>query len=109
MQALSLAMERTLARRSSRRIQQSDAALAGAPRPPSQGFRAMNAACLRSIARTSTGPAGVRLDGYWIAICLRAAAAFFGSVSSSTPSRYFASTLASSSSCGSVKLRVALP
>ena len=46
---------------------------------------------------------------YWIVIALRAAAAFFGSVSSSTPSRNFASAFASSSSCGSVKLRDTLP
>src|SRR6185295_3758287 len=46
---------------------------------------------------------------YWMVIDLRAAAAFFGSVNSSTPSRNFASAFASSSSCGSEKLRETLP
>src|SRR6185503_16412851 len=48
-------------------------------------------------------------QNYWIVICLRCAAAFLGSVSSSTPSLNLASAFASSTSCGSVKLRTTLP
>ena len=46
---------------------------------------------------------------YWMVICLRGAACFFGSVSSSTPSWNLAWTLDSSISCGSVNARLTLP
>ena len=46
---------------------------------------------------------------YWMVSCLAAAVAFFGSVSSSTPSEYFAVARASSSSWPSRKARETLP
>ena len=51
---------------------------------------------------------GISQD-YLTSSFLPAVVAFFGSVSSSTPSVYFASALASSTSCASVKLRATLP
>lgn len=56
------------------------------------------------------GAAFVRVTGnYWIASFLAELAAFFGKVSSSTPSLYLAWALASSTSCARVKLRATLP
>ena len=46
----------------------------------------------KRAARRRRRPFGAE-TAYWIEICLRCAAAFFGSVSSSTPSRNFASAL----------------
>ncbi len=46
---------------------------------------------------------------YWIASFLAELTAFFGRLSSSTPSLYLAWALASSTSCARVKLRTTLP
>src|SRR3954471_4890683 len=47
--------------------------------------------------------------GYWIATLRPVTAAFFGSVSSSTPSVSLATAFVSSRSCGSAKRRAVLP
>src|SRR5262245_57888471 len=51
----------------------------------------------------------VRVTGYWIVSCFAAAAAFFGSVSSSTPSAYLALARDSSISSASLKARATFP
>ena len=61
------------------------------------------------ILRACVAAVGVALGFYWMASVLLAASLRLGSVSFNTPSSYFATDAASSTSCARLKPREALP